>query len=437
MNASANLDVAAGRHDIRLKGCFSDPLLNVMNFLNEVVIEYPSAISFAPGRPFESLFSVDRHLTGIERYVEAMGAQSSRAAAAVWQELGQYGRTNGVIADRIAAHLLADEGIHVDAGSIMVTVGAQEAMTVLLAGLFDPRQDVLLVSDPTYVGITGMARILGIRVVGVPSSDGGLDPSAVEAAIIDASRSGRVRALYDIPDFNNPLGSCLSLTDRHRLLDVCRRHDVLIFEDNAYGMFAYDGERAPTLKALDQSGTVVYIGSFSKTLFPGLRVGFLVADQTVWPGGETLAKALSSVKSLITVNTPPLMQAAVAAVLLGTGGSLEPVVAPKRAQYKMQRDAMLGALARTFSDLNGLVSWNSPAGGFFLTVTLPFAFGPPELRRCAAEYGVIACPMQFFCLASRRERQIRLSFSYVEPEAIARGIERLGAFVRAQLADAA
>jgi (S)-3,5-dihydroxyphenylglycine transaminase len=217
---------------------------------------------------------------------------------------------------------------------------------------------------------------------------------------------------------------------------VCRRHDVLILEDNAYGMFAYDGQRVPTLKALDHSGTVVYIGSFSKTLFPGLRVGFLVADQTVRPGGERLAKALSSVKSLITVNTPPPMQAAVAAVLFRTGGSLEPVVAPKRAQYKTQRDAMLEALARTFADLKGMVSWNSPAGGFFLTVTLPFVFGRPELRRCAAEFGVIVCPMQFFCLAGERERQIRLSFSYVEPAAIGRGIERLGAFVRAQLAGA-
>jgi (S)-3,5-dihydroxyphenylglycine transaminase len=421
--------------DVELKACFADPLLEVMNFLNEIVLEFPTAISFAPGRPIESLFCVDEHLASVTSYVDQVAASSSREPQRVWQDLGQYGRTNGLIADLIAKHLVVDEHITVHPDAIMVTVGAQEAMAILLAGLFEPASDVLLVSDPTYVGITGLARILGIRVVAVPAGESGLVPDVVERAIVRVSCSGaRVRALYDIPDFNNPLGTSLSLRDRHDLLDVCRRHRVLLFEDNAYGMFTYDGERRPTLKALDDAGTVVYIGSFSKTIFPGLRLGYLVADQAVPPHGGTLAKALSSVKSLITVNTPPVLQAVVAAVLSGTGGSLEPIVAPKRQRYRAQRDAMLDALARTFADLRGLVSWNTPSGGFFLNVTLPFAFGVPELRRCVAEQGVIVCPMAFFCLEQQRERQIRLSFSYVEPAQIAEGIERLGAFVRTQLA---
>jgi (S)-3,5-dihydroxyphenylglycine transaminase len=317
---------------------------------------------------------------------------------------------------------------------VMVTVGAQEAMAVLLAGLFDPPHDVLLVSDPTYIGITGLARILGVRVVPVPSGDHGLDPAVVERTIVEQSKHGRVRALYDVPTFNNPLGTTLSLADRCRLLDVCRRHGVLIFEDNAYGMFAYDGPPPPALKALDESGVVIYIGSFSKTLFPGLRLGYLVADQGAMPGGETLAVALSRVKSLITVNTPPPMQAAVAAALIRGGGSLQALVAPKRAQYRAQRDAMLEALGRTFADVRGLITWNRPAGGFFLTVNLPFDFGRPELERCAAEHGVIVCPMDFFCVGAPRRRQVRLSFSYVAPSTIADGIERFGRFVGARMA---
>lgn len=430
---SITMKAATPARDVQLKGCFADPQLDVMNFLNEIVFAFPDAISFAPGRPVESLFGVEEHLSGIGVYADAMAQQTSKDRSAIWRELGQYGRTNGSIADLIVAHLRADEAIHVHPDAVMVTVGAQEALAVLLAGLFDVQQDVLLVSDPTYIGITGLASILGIRVVPIPTGEEGLEPDVVERTIERVSGGARVRALYDIPTFNNPLGTSLSLTSRRRLIEVCRRHDVLIIEDNAYGMFAYDGPPPPALKALDDSGTVIYIGSFSKTLFPGLRVGYLVADQIVAARGETLARALSCVKSLLTVNTPPLMQAVVAGVLLSTGGSLEPVVAPKRSQYRQQRDAMVDALGRTFADLRPLVSWNTPGGGFFLTVTLPFAFGRRELQRCAADHGVIVCPMQFFCLESSRPHQIRVSFSYVHPAQITDGITRLGDFVRAQL----
>src|SRR5207249_2584329 len=134
--------------------------------------------------------------------------------------------------------------------------------------------------------------------------------------------------------------------------------------------------------------------------------------------------------SLLTVNTPPLLQAIVAGVFLGTNGSLEPIVAPRRAQYKRQRDAMLAALADAFGGMEGQVRWNAPAGGFFLTVTLPFDFGVTELRRCATEHGVIVCPMRFFSLGARGTNQIRLSFSYAEPHRIRHGIKQLADFVR-------
>src|SRR5207247_1636494 len=160
--------------------------------------------------------------------------------------------------------------------------------------------------------------------------DAGLDAAVVEDAIVRAAPRGRVRALYDIPDFNNPLGTTLRLPQRLALIETCRRHGVLIIEDNPYGMFAYDGERLPTLKALDRHGTVLYVGSFSKTLFPGLRVGYLVADQPVAPDGRPLARELSKVKSLLTVNTSAISQSIAAAALLGRGCSLEPIVEPKR-----------------------------------------------------------------------------------------------------------
>jgi (S)-3,5-dihydroxyphenylglycine transaminase len=123
----------------------------------------------------------------------------------VWRDLGQYNRTNGIIRDLISDQLANDEDVHVSAESIIVTVGAQEAMAIALSGLFDPASDVLLVSDPTYIGITGLARILGIRVIPVPADDEGVDPKEVERAIERRRVLGRPRAFYDIPNFNNPL----------------------------------------------------------------------------------------------------------------------------------------------------------------------------------------------------------------------------------------
>jgi (S)-3,5-dihydroxyphenylglycine transaminase len=417
-----------------LKACFADPLLEVMNFLNEVVLDYPDAISFAPGRPPEATFDVRSHVSGLDAYVTRLAARSHARVEDTWQGLGQYNRTNGIITEAIASHLAQDEGIRVPPDAIMVTVGAQEAMAVVLAGLFEPRQDILLVSDPTYIGITGLARILGIQVVPVAAGEDGLEPEVVERAITRASRTGTVRALYDIPDFNNPLGTSLPVERRHRLIELCRCHGVLLIEDNPYGMFAYDGDRLPTLKALDQGPTVVYIGSFSKTLFPSLRVGYLVADQRVGPAGTYLARELSRVKSLITVNTSSVCQAIVAAALARAGGAVEPIVEPARAQLRRNRDALLAALAREFAGLEGRVRWSRPAGGFFATMTLPFEFGVVELRRCAAEYGVVVCPMRFFSLTDDRRTQVRLSFSSVTEAQIEAGARRFARFVRDQSA---
>jgi (S)-3,5-dihydroxyphenylglycine transaminase len=422
----------ASPRPIQLNACLHDPLLDAMNFLNEDTWRFPDAISFAPGRPLDRLLDVERHLEALPAYVADYARRLGMSTTAAWNELGQYAQTNGSIKEVIAAHVEQDERIRVEPDAVIVTVGAQEAMAIVLIGLFDREQDVLLVSDPTYVGITGLARLLGIRVMPVATGQDGLDPAVVEAAILEVGRSGRARALYDIPDFNNPLGTSMPRAHRERLLDVCRRHDVLIIEDNPYGMFAYDGDRQPTLKSLDADRSVLYIGSFAKTICPGLRLGYLLADQPVTPGGHTLATELSKVKSLITVNTPPLMQALAASALTRAGGSLEPLVAPMRAQYRRHRDAMVAGLAAAAERVDHRITWTVPAGGFFLTVTLPFAFGAAELQECAAHYGVIVSPMQMFCLDVERSRQIRLSFSSVEPPTIATGIERLARFIAAR-----
>jgi (S)-3,5-dihydroxyphenylglycine transaminase len=397
-----------------------------MNFLNEVVLDNPDAISFAPGRPPDDLLEVEQHVVALGEDMNGAGI----AGARTWNALGQYNRTNGIINELIARQLQLDERIEVAPEAIMMTVGAQEAMAIILMGVFEPASDILLVSDPTYIGITGLARILGVRVIPVETDADGIVPERAEEVIVCASRSGRVRALYDIPDFNNPLGTTLPWARRSAVLDICRRHDVLLIEDNPYGMFCYDGERLPTLKALDTSRSVLYVGSFSKTIFPALRLGYIVADQAVASSGLPLARELSRVKSLLTVNTSPLAQAIAAAALSRAGGSLKPLVAPKRARLRTNRDNLLGALAAEFGAQHTAVRWNHPRGGFFVTVTLPFDFGLEELRRCSADFGVVVCPMQFFSIGSDQRRVVRLAFSSVATSDIAPGIARFAAFVR-------
>jgi (S)-3,5-dihydroxyphenylglycine transaminase len=244
------------------------------------------------------------------------------------------------------------------------------------------------------------------------------------------------RALYVIPDFNNPLGTSMSLDERWRLLDLARKNEILIVEDNAYGMFAYDTEPAPTLKSLDREGVVIYLGTFSKILFPGLRIGFLVADQEVEAAEPTttcsLAQELSKVKSLTSVTTSPLLQAIVGGILLNANCSLRAMMQAKVEFYRANRDMMLACLEQHFNSdpvLAGAVSWNYPGGGFFLTVTLPFTFTEDMVRMCAEQYGVICCPMSFFSLLEGHENQIRLSFSYVSKDQIERGIFQLWKFV--------
>jgi (S)-3,5-dihydroxyphenylglycine transaminase len=422
--------------EIELKPCFGHPLLDVMNFLNEVVLRHPGAISFAPGRPTEQHFDVEGSLGKAKAFVAYRAQALGWTEAAVWNDLGQYNRTNGIINDLVARQLRLDEGIEVEPAAILVTHGCQEAMVVLLLGLFEAERDVLLVSDPTYIGITGLAAIAGIEIRPVAMEAEGLPMERLRAAIAEVRAAGkRPRAFYHIPDFNNPLGSQMPLAERHRLLGLLREEGVLLFEDNPYGMFAFDREPLPTLKQLDKDGLVIYLGSFAKTLYPGLRVGYLVADQLVAaPGGPAgkklpLAVELSKVKSLTTVNTSPLLQAIAGAILLENGCSLRAVVKRKLPFYRDNRDRMQACLEK---ELGGLpeIAWNRPAGGFFMTVDVPFVFGDAEVEACARDYGVIVCPVSYFALSPGRERQVRLSFSYVSQEQIEEGIGRFARFLR-------
>ncbi len=411
-----------------------DPYLGSMNYLNQIAIAYPEAVSLAAGRPDDRFFdwSESRAMLDVfsDWYAQRHGLELARVHT-VW---GQYGKTKGVICENIAEMLEVDEGFRVDPDAILVTVGAQEGMALLVLGMCDPSSDVIITSDPSYVGMIGAAKLHGVEVVTIGRTETGPDLDELVAALSRVAAGGkRCRLVYEIPDFHNPTGAQMTRSERLELLALAERHNFLIVEDNPYGLFAYEAEVAPTIKSLDEHARVIYLGSFAKTLFPGLRMGYLIADQRVaGEPGFPLAEALSRVKSMITVNTSPLLQAMAGGLLVSSGHSLRRYVADRVDIYHAKRDALLGALEREIGahpHLRERVSWTKPMGGFFLTVSTPFLFDDAAVQTAARDFGVIVCPMSMFRLDGKPEHRIRLSFSYADETALATGAQRLAAYL--------
>jgi (S)-3,5-dihydroxyphenylglycine transaminase len=408
----------------------TDPVSASMNFLNEVASRFPAAISLAAGRPFDEFYAVEdvgRYLTGYIAFLREHGM----AEAQVRQAILQYGRTNGQLGAIIARMLEADEDIRVPAESIMVTSGCQEAMIIALRGLCADPDDVVLAAEPCYVGFTGAARVLGVTVVPVPETASGLRPETVARVASEVRASGRrPRALYVVSNFANPSGVSLTAAVRRGLIQVAADQDLLIFEDDPYGLFGLDDERIPALKSLDTDQRVIYLGSFAKSVFPGARVGFLVADQTVVSATghrSLLADELSTVKSMVTVNTSPIAQAVIGGVLVSCGYSLRAANSEKIAFYRRNLRALLAALDAHFND--EAISWNSPSGGFFAVLQVPVRADEKLLEHSARDYGVLWTPMSFFYTGVGGSHAIRLSCSALRTDQIDEGVRRLAALI--------
>ena len=419
-----------------LHGSVSDPVLDTMNFLNEITLRYPQAISFAPGRPYDGFFNTEQIFTHIRRYLDHL-AESGSSPGQVRDAIFQYGPTAGRIRELIASSLRQDENIDVPPESIVVTVGCQEAMFLVLRALISGPKDVLLVSSPCYVGIIGAARLLDTELTAVEEQEDGVLCADLEAAVrAERARGRRPRAFYVVPDHSNPSGATMPLETRRALLDLAARHDILVLEDSPYRLVS-PGQQLPALKSLDRQRRVVHLGSFSKTVFPGARVGYAVADQLVVDSaGRTslLADELAKVKSMITVNTSPLSQAAVAGLLLASGGGVSEHNAKTAAHYANAMRATLEQLDRCLpaDQRTALgVRWNRPTGGFFLTMRVPFRADNTALARSAQDFGVIWTPMSHFYPKGGGDCGIRLSISYLTQADITEGITRLARFIEA------
>lgn len=412
---------------------------DAMNFLNEIQLSYPEAISFAAGRPDDKFFNVQLQLNELNTYVGYYAALNRLPETEVLQGLGQYNKTKGIISEILADYLHNDENITAEKEEIIVTIGAQEAFAITVKTICNADTDVILVENPCYIGVTDFAKISGLEVCGVHMTPDGIDLADLEAKLqLIALSEKKAKLLYLMPNFQNPTGSSMPEKNKSDLLAIAEKYDFLILEDTAYNSFAYHNKPVISLKSMDAGNRVIYVGSFSKSLFPGLRLGVLVATQYVKNDkGEflRLADEMAKVKAILTVNTPTINQAILGGILLKNGCSLMSLNEIKKREYKIKRDAMLDALHLHLGNLDETdplkgISWSRPEGGFFLAVKLPFTITKDHIISCAGNFGVLVCPMSYFFLHEGGEKEIRLTFASLSAEQISKGVQQLSAFLK-------
>lgn len=413
---------------------------NMFSFLNDTAARYPRAISLVAGMPDESFFDVEGHMSALQVFVDYVSATTGKTRTAVIDWLAQYNSSKGLICDILAKYLACDEGIHVSPRDIMVTVGAQEAFAILVSTICTGNNDVILMESPGYIGLSAAAKLLGFRTESVSLANDGIDLDALEQRLATVAATGRrVKMLYTIPDYQNPSGYCMSVEKRLALLKLAKQHDFLVVEDSVYNSFSYNEERNPTLKSLDKENRVIYVGSFSKLLFPGLRMGMIVADQKIRTKDGSvvpLMDELEKVKGAFTNNSPGITQAMLAGVLIREQFSLRQLNGPKIHSYRQKRDALLAALnkfIKSYSDTWAAgISWNKPEGGFFIKISLPFDISNNDVLLCAEQFGVLFCPMAYFYLEGGGQNEIRLAFSKCTPAELEEGVKRLANFFRSK-----
>ena len=357
----------------------------------------PSSISFARGAPCPEALATDLVADCTRAALEADGVR-----------VLSYGTGNGY--PPLRELLAAEHGASAD--QVLVTNGSLQGFVFLLETLLEPG-DLVAVESPTYDRALLQLRLHGMRVQPIEVEDDGMDVEALAAECA----AGRVpRLLYTIPNFQNPSGATLSEAKRRRLIEVCEQHDILVLEDDPYGKLRFEGDPLPGLAEIARKGRVIFTSSFSKTVAPGLRVGYLVSP-------TDLAAKLAAAASQTYISPALLSEAAIHQLVVG--GHLPGNIARVTELMRERRDAMMEGL-RHFPEGSRCVP---PNGGFFCWVTLPEGLSADELFPQAAGAG-IAYVKGSDCVIEGGERTLRLAYSGVGPAEIAEGMERLGAVFR-------
>jgi 2-aminoadipate transaminase len=369
------------------------------------VANRPEVVSLAGGMPYLEGLPLDV-LADMSRHVVA-----TRGTTAL-----QYGSGQG---DETLREQILDvmrlEGIEAHPDDVVVTTGSQQALD-LVTRIFVNPGDVVVAEAPSYVGALGVFRAYEADVVHVDLDADGLVPSALEETLTALEREGRtVKLLYTVPNFHNPAGVSLSAERRPQVLEIARRHGVLVLEDNPYGLLGFSGEPAPALRSLEADG-VIYLGSFSKTFAPGYRVGWAVAPHAV---REKLV--LASESAILSPSNAS--QLAISAYLATCDWKGQ--IKAFRELYRERRDAMIGALAEHLPD----ATWTVPDGGFYTWVKLPSGLDAKAMLPRAVTARVAYVPGSAFYFDDRGTDHMRLSFCFPTPDRIREGVRRLAGVV--------
>jgi 2-aminoadipate transaminase len=410
-------DTATGRHtEPGTHGTRLDPWLNAYADrahgmrASEIralfaVANRPEVVSLAGGMPY---------LEGLP--LDVLADMTRRVVATRGTVALQYGSGQG---DETLREQILDvmrlEGIDAHPDDVVVTTGSQQALD-LVTRIFVNPGDVVVAEAPSYVGALGVFRAYQADVVHVPLDEHGLVPSALEETLTALEREGRrVKLLYTVPNFHNPAGVTLSAERRPQILEIARRHGVLVLEDNPYGLLGFSGEPLPALRSLDADG-VIYLGSFSKTFAPGYRVGWAVAPHAV---REKLV--LASESSILSPSNASQLSISAYLATCDWRGQIKAF----RELYRERRDAMVGALAEHLPD----ASWTVPDGGFYTWVRLPEGLDAKAMLPRAVTARVAYVPGTAFYFDDRGHDHMRLSFCFPTPERIREGVRRLAGVV--------
>jgi 2-aminoadipate transaminase len=375
---------------------------SVWPWVDRMAERNPDAVFFGGGVPPTEAIPVARLREGADR------AWADGAETLLYGEVKGYRPLRDLIAERMAAR-----GATVDPADVLITNGAQQGIDLAARIFIDPG-DSVLTEEPTFMDALRVFRSHEAEPVGVPVDEEGLQVDVLATLLDRLPR--RPKFLYTMPTYQNPMGVTMSTARRRALVDLARERGLVIVEDDPYGDLSYDGDPPPTLKSLDPE--VIFLGTFSKVLAPGLRVGWVASS-------PRLREAFFNVKEGTDIHNERIMTRTVYHSALGF---LDAHIAETRKIYRARRDAMLAGLQR---EMPAGVRWTTPHGGFFLWVTLPAQFETDVMLPGATDRGVIYLPSSWFYPDRSWTRSMRLNFSAQPEERIAEAMGKLAETIQA------
>lgn len=374
------------------------------------ITRQPGIISFAGGLPYPGLFPTEVMKDVLSTILEREGDLAL-----------QYGPTEGDsrLIDFLVKWMRKDEGAEIDKENILIVSGAQQALDLISKVFIDP-EDPIIIGLPSYLGALQAFRSIRAKMIGVPVGKQGMDVDKVEEILKKYGKKGeKIKFIYVVPDFQNPSGVTMTLERREKLLELCYEYGTIVIEDSPYRELRFEGESIPMLGAMDKRGYAFSLHTFSKILFPGTRIGWIIANKAIM---DKLVMA----KQPTDLCSSPFAQSVIYEFC--RRGLLKPHIKKIVKVYRKKRDLMLEALEKYMPNEAG-INWTHPHGGLFLWVSLPEHLDAEELFPKAVEKKVAYVMGSAFHFDRSGKNTMRLNFSFPSEEQIEEGIKRLADLV--------